>query len=106
VGLFSKKAKIEVCDMCGRTADEGCGSVHKHVAQIVGDEPAWLPPWYRTRGQGEFTWLCTRCNSFPAMKWPKDSGAWAGMMLHLGNAHYVGEFKGVGGPRSEMIEVR
>jgi hypothetical protein len=104
VGLFSKKSKVEVCDMCGKTDVEGCGSVRKHVVKIEPDEPAWLPPNYRAQAQGEFTWCCTRCNSFPATKWPHDGGAWAGMMLHLGNAHYVGEFKGMGGSqRIDMI---
>ena len=105
MGLFSKKAKIEVCDMCRKADVEGCGSVHNHVVQIRGEEPSWLPPGYRAQAQGEYTWLCTRCSSFPAMKWPNDGGAWAAMMMHLGSAHYVGQFKGMG-QRVEMTSVR
>ena len=70
MGLFSKKPRIEVCEMCGKSDVEGCGSADKHVVEIRGDEPSWLPPNLRIQAQGEFTWLCTRCNSFPAMKWP------------------------------------
>jgi hypothetical protein len=90
--------------MCGRAAADGCGSAHKHVVQIDGDEPAWLPVHYRAQAQGQFTWLCTRCDSFPAMKWPADGGAWAGMMVHLGQAHFVGQMKGMGGPRIDMSQ--
>ena len=28
MGLFSKKPKIAVCEMCGKAEAEGCGSVH------------------------------------------------------------------------------
>lgn len=105
MGLFSKKQKIEVCEMCGKADIEGCGSVHNHVEQISADRPSWLPARYRAQAPGEYTWLCTRCNSYPAMKWPKDSGAWAGMMLHLGAKHYVGQFKGTGQAKFDMIPV-
>lgn len=93
MALFGKKEKIVVCDMCGKTGAEGCGSVQNHVVEITADEPAWLPPNYRAQAQGEFTWLCTLCDSFPEMKWPHTSGAWAGMMQHLGGTHRVGQFK-------------
>jgi hypothetical protein len=106
MGLFSNKPKVEVCDMCGKSAAEGCGSVQNHVVEIRGDDPAWLPPNYRAEAHGEFTWLCTRCNSFPEMKWPKDSGAWAGLMMHLGSAHHVGQFKGTARQQFEMTPVR
>jgi len=106
MGLFSRNPKIEVCDMCGKADIEGCGSVTNHVVKIQVDEPSWLPAEFRAQAPGEFTWMCSRCNSFPAMKWPKESGAWASMTMHLGQAHYVGQFKGLGGPRVEMIEVR
>jgi len=96
VGLFSKKPKISVCEMCGKANIEGCGSVANHVEEIRGDQPAWLPANLRAQAQGEFAWLCVRCNSYPAMKWPRDGGAYAGMMIHLGAAHHVGEFKGTG----------
>jgi hypothetical protein len=108
VGLFNKKPTISVCDMCGKADVEGCGSAQNHVVQISGAEPAWLPTSYRAQAQGEYTWLCTRCNSFPAVKWPHDGGAWAGMQIHLGSAHYAGDFKGMGAAmgRVEMIPVR
>jgi hypothetical protein len=106
VGLFSKKPKVTVCDMCGKTGDEGCGSAESHVEQISGDQPAWLPGNLRAQAQGEFVWLCVRCNSYPAMKWPSDGGAWAGMLLHLGSAHHVGQMKGMGRTNFSMIPMR
>jgi hypothetical protein len=39
VGLFSKKPKIAVCEMCGKADVEGCGSMHNHVEQISSDQP-------------------------------------------------------------------
>ena len=104
MGLFSNKPRYETCEMCGKVELEGCGSVHKHVVEISGDQPAWLPPNLRAQAQGEFTWQCIRCNSFPAMKWPSSSGAWAGMMLHLGSIHRVGHLQGVG-QQFDMITV-
>jgi hypothetical protein len=92
VGIFGKKPRIEVCEMCGKSALEGCGLAHKHVEQISADQPAWLPSNYRAQAPGEYTWLCVRCNAFPAMKWPRDGGAFSGMQLHLGKDHHVGMF--------------
>ena len=103
MGIFKKKEKIVVCDMCGKADLEGCGSEHNHVEQISGDAPVWLPGNLRAQAQGEYTWLCTRCDSYPAMKWPSDGGAWAGMMIHLGGAHFVGQMKGAGRTNFEMI---
>jgi hypothetical protein len=103
VGLFSKKQKIAVCEMCGKADVEGCGSIHNHVEQISVDQPAWLPANRRAQAPGEYTWMCVRCNSYPSVKWPSDGGAWAGMLLHLGGAHYVGEMKGMGGANFSMI---
>jgi hypothetical protein len=98
MGLFSKKPKVEVCEMCGKSEYEGCGTVHNHVEQISADTPAWLPYDYRAQAPGEFTWLCARCNAFPAMKWPSDHAAVAGMQLHLGKDHHVGMFASGGTP--------
>jgi len=107
VGIFSKKQKIEVCDMCGKADIEGCGSVNKHIEQISADQPSWLPADYRAQAPGEYTWLCVRCNAYPAMKWPGDGGAFAGMQLHLGKAHHVGMFASGGAPANfSMIPVR
>lgn len=103
MGLFSKKPKIVVCEMCGKADVEGCGHAGNHVEEINGDQPSWLPLNLRTQAQGQYTWLCLHCNSYPAMKWPSDSGAWAGMALHLGSAHHVGEMKGMGLPQFSMI---
>ncbi len=105
MGLFNKKPKILVCDMCGKADVEGCGSIYNHVEQISGDQPAWLPGNLRAQAPGEYTWMCVRCNSYPAMKWPSDGGASAGMILHLGSAHYVGEFKGMRSTNVPMIPV-
>jgi hypothetical protein len=91
--------------MCGKADDDGCGSAHNHVVEIDHERPVWLPPGFRAQARGEFTWVCTRCNSFPATKWPHSGGAWAGMMLHLGNAHHVGQFKGMN-QRIDMIAVQ
>jgi len=106
MGLFNKKPKIAVCDMCGKADIEGCGSTYKHVERIGGDQPAWLPANLRAQAQGEYTWLCVRCDSYPAMKWPGDGGAESGMMIHLGSAHYVGFMKGAGSANFKMIPLR
>ncbi|GAB3810410.1 hypothetical protein GCM10027605_48480 [Micromonospora zhanjiangensis] len=79
----------------------------RHVELVSGDRPVWLPENFRRQAQGEFTWLCPRCNSYPAMKWSKDHGAWAGLCIHLGKAHDAGRLRGVAagmaGSRFEMI---
>ena len=90
MGLFSKKPKVAICDMCGKADVEGCGSADKHVEQMSGDQPAWLPANLRAQAQGQYTWLCLRCNSVPDMKWPSDSGAGSAMNFHLGKDHHVG----------------
>ena len=33
VGLFSKKPRIEVCELCGKSDAEGCGSVHSMLCR-------------------------------------------------------------------------
>ena len=96
VGIFSKKPTISVCDMCGKSDTEGCGSARNHVEQISADHPAWLPARLRAQAPGEYTWLCTRCNSYPDMKWPHPHGAWSGLTIHLDAAHNVGEYRGIG----------
>lgn len=108
MALFKRQPKIEVCDMCGKADIEGCGSAANHVVEIRGDQPSWLPPNLRAQAQGEFTYLCLLCNSFPAMKWPGDGGAWSGMQIHLGQKHGKGNFAGAahGMPKQEMIPVR
>lgn len=94
--------------MCGRSADEGCGNAGRHVEEIRGERPAWLPANLRAQAQGEFTWLCLQCNCYPAMKWPGQGGAVSGMLIHLGAAHHKGRFSGMAGamPRVEMIRAR
>jgi hypothetical protein len=108
VGLFSKKPTVSVCDMCGKTDAEGCGSLHNHVVEISIDTPGWLPASYRAQAVGEYTWLCLHCSSFPALKWPHPVNAGAGMEIHLGVAHYIGKFKGMGSAmgKVEMIPAR
>jgi hypothetical protein len=91
MGFFSKR--VPVCDVCGVSQDNGCPGPDAHVTQIDGDQPGWLPAGLREQAQGEWTFHCVRCNSFPAMKWPKDGGASAALMIHLGAAHHVGQFK-------------
>jgi hypothetical protein len=108
VGLFKKKPIISVCEMCGNADSEGCGSAKNHIEQITAGQPLWLPASLRAQALGEYSWLCVRCNAYPAMKWPGDGGAWSGMALHLGKAHGVGQFAGMGGglPAVEMLPVR
>lgn len=108
MGLFNRKPKITVCDVCGKADVEGCGRAMNHVEEIRNDQPAWLPANLRRQAQGEFTWLCLRCNSYPAMKWPHQGGAWAGLSIHLGKSHHVGEFRNMayGMASVEMIPVR
>ena len=98
MGLFSKKPKVAICDMCGKADVEGCGHADNHVEQISGDQPAWLPANLRAQAPGEYTWMCLRCDSYPAMKWPGSGGAESGMMLHLGKAHNVGLFANTSAP--------
>ena len=93
MGIFTKKPKVEVCDMCGKAEVEGCGGVDKHVVVIKTHEPEWMPGDLRAQGLAEFTWLCLRCNSYPAMKWPSHSGAGSGMIGHLATAHHLGPMK-------------
>lgn len=66
IALFGKKSEIAVC---GRSAENGCGSINNHIVQSV---PISRPGFQGTGGgsAGEWTWLCTICNSYPAMKWP------------------------------------
>jgi len=104
MGLFNKKPKISVCEMCGKADVEGCNGLASHVVEIRGDEPSWLPPGWRAQAQGEYTFMCLHCNSFPDNKWPSDSGAWAAMQLHLGQAHYIGQFKGTASQRLGMVK--
>ena len=54
--------------------------------------PGFQAGW-RSQAQGEFTFLCTRCNSFPDAKWPNHGGASA-QLIHLGAKHHVGLMKG------------
>ncbi|MGH3281141.1 MAG: hypothetical protein ACRDNW_18675 [Trebonia sp.] len=43
--------------------------------------------------------------SAPARAVSVDGGAWAGMVLHLGGKHYVGQMKGTGHADFDMIPV-
>jgi hypothetical protein len=106
MGLFNRKPSIPVCDMCGKTSDEGCGFEQRHVEQITLDSPTWLPAHWRAQAVGEYTWLCTRCNSFPEMKWPHTGGAAAGMTIHLGKAHRVGMFNNGGTSLGPSVDMR
>lgn len=83
--------------MCGKAGVEGCGSAYRHVEMITIDGPAWLPANLRAQAV-----------SFPAMKWPGERGAEAGITMHLGNAHGVGMFRNQIGmrPMFGMIPVR
>ncbi len=108
MGLFSSKPKISICAVCGKSDVDGCGLPENHVVEIRGDQPAWLPERLRAQAQGQYTWFCVRCGSYPTIKWPHTGGAWAGLSIHLGQAHGVGEFRSMGSsmPRIEMASVR
>ena len=57
------------------------------------------------RAPGEYMWMCTRCNAYPATKWPHGGGATAGTLMHLGYRHSVGMMTGTGRPNLDMIEL-
>jgi hypothetical protein len=90
--------------MCGKADVEGRSGLNDHVVEIRGDELSWLPAGWRAEAQGEYTFLCLHCDSFPDRKWPRESGAWSAMQMHLGQAHYIGQFKGLGGQRIGMVK--
>ena len=95
VGIFSKKPKIPEaihCDVCDAVYVPGENPPHlySHIAEISLNEPAWLPRNLRVAAQGEFTFRCDKCNSFPSIKWPASGGAFAGMTLHLAAVHHSG----------------
>lgn len=100
MGIFSKKPKIEQCPMCDAelTPEDRWTHEESHVVQIQADAPSWLPAQLRNVAQGEFTFKCDRCNSYPSIKWPKEGGASAGMTLHLGGAHGRGSMAHSGAP--------
>jgi hypothetical protein len=91
--------------MCGATAapNDGRPHIHTHIEKVTATEPSWLPANFRVIAQGEHVFRCHRCNSFPSLKWPSESGAFAGMQIHLGARHGVGML-GTGAPQQfEMI---
>ena len=97
MALFNKAKPVLKCTMCDKTREEGCGSADYHIEQISTDEPEWLPEGYRLSAIGEYTWFCMRCNSYPELKWPKESGASSGIMVHLGEAHGIGLLRALPG---------
>ena len=89
MGIFGKKTKkheVPKCSMCG--AARIPGERHSHIVKISLTEPPWLPERLRAQAQGEYTFRCDRCNSFPNIKWPIPGQADSGMELHLAAAHY------------------
>lgn len=107
VGIFSKKPalSVSVCDMCGKTDAQGCGSKSRHVERIAPDSPNWLPAGFRAQAQGHYTWLCVRCNSHPSGCWPRDSSADVMMIAHLATAHHTGPYGHLGSslPHTDML---
>jgi hypothetical protein len=93
MGVFGRKApKTVECDGCGLIYAPGEGRPHvdTHIVRIGQDEPSWLPEYLRAQAQGEYMFLCGRCNCFPTMKWPSQGGAYGGLMSHLAVVHHVG----------------
>jgi hypothetical protein len=91
VAIFGKKTKkheVRKCSMCGAAPIPG--ERHSHIVKISLTEPPWLPERLRAQAQGEYTFRCDRCNSFPGIKWPAPGGADSGMWIHLAAAHYAG----------------
>jgi hypothetical protein len=84
--------KSKECAACGASYTPGTGRGHEfeHIAEISETEPLWLPAHLRAVAQGEYTFQCGRCNSFPTMKWPTQGGAFSGMTMHLAVAHSTG----------------
>jgi hypothetical protein len=39
----SARSRRSSSDVCGKSDIEGCASADNHIAQIRGDQPAWLP---------------------------------------------------------------
>ena len=68
-----------------------------HIVEITASDPPWLPEPLRGVAQGEFTFLCPRCNAYPDIKWPSEGGAASGMQIHLAVAHTAGRFADMGG---------
>ena len=89
MGLFGKKEKVECCDMCDVTVSANETSSHRssHIVKIGPTEPQWLSSGLRAVAQGQYTFRCQRCDSYPDIKWPHEGGADAGMTIHLGVAH-------------------
>ena len=92
MGIFSKKPKVDKCGMCDAVvpADERFSHQRSHIVMIGATEPSWLPERLRAVAQGQYTFRCDRCNSYPDIKWPSEGGAEAGMEIHLAGRHGVG----------------
>jgi hypothetical protein len=95
MGIFSrspKTPKTQHCDVCNAvyTPEEGRPHIFSHIAKISVMEPVWLPDTLRSEALGEYTFRCDRCNSFPAMHWPSEGGAFSGLNMHLAAAHNAG----------------
>ncbi len=81
MGLFGTRRIT--CPICRASVDKVKIEDHfgSHVRQI--------PPGYGD-ASGQYTWECV-CG--PAgMKWPKESGAVAGLMLHMMQRHAIDPF--------------
>lgn len=109
--LFKKAApKPPTCDMCDAVFTPGDGHHMSHVVQIEQSEPRWLPDTLREEAIGQYTFACSICNSFPAMYWPRDGGAYASMQIHLGVAHNRGTMASMFGARGnqkfDMLQVQ
>ena len=98
MSVFGKKPKMRNCDVCDvlYVADDGPPHEYSHVTRISSTEPSWLPGELRDAGQGQYTFRCDRCNSFPSTKWPSEGAAYIGMNLHLSAAHNAGKLGGSG----------
>lgn len=98
---FAPAKPAAICDNCGKPR-----STCNHVWLIQKDQPPWLPVDFRRLGRGEYTFHCTRCDSFPNMKWPSDFGATSAMTIHLSYTHHVGNLRGFDRPQFNMIKVQ
>ncbi len=98
MSIFGKKQKLRNCDVCDAlyVADDGPPHEYSHVIRISSAEPLWLPQDDRQAAEGQYTFRCDRCNSFPSTKWPSEGGAYFGMNVHLAASHDTGKLGGSG----------
>lgn len=78
MALFGqRRTSCPICDE-GLLKNETRSHWHQHITQI---------PQGHGDASGQYTWNCVCGPS--GLKWPKESGAWAGLMLHMQQRHGI-----------------